>query len=299
MEEAKNSGQIEVIDDLNFSSIKPLNEAIAYSSEIKLPGLSKDPNKMLKFLQTLGIFMENSEGNIRTLSDLNQDEKQKITLAIIEYSSFKLDIEPRKIVEKLIVNRYSLKNESFGSILHDANDFSNLLNSCGRTENSSLGIAIAMGDRKVAFQKAQEILKDHKRSIMKSLSWIQENQKIQKKEYIQFFFGEDVIPESIIGTISSMLIFDAIGQVDKLKPIFGCAKRVDEEVYKISGRAHEFIVNKGVNLSEAIRKASELSNIDSLGGGHPPAAGTKVPIEKIDIFLENINKVIKEQLQKI
>ena len=96
-----------------------------------------------------------------------------------------------------------------------------------------------------------------------------------------------------------MLIFDAIGQVDKLKPIFGCAKRVDEEVYKISGRAHEFIVNKGVNLSEAIRKASELSNIDSLGGGHPPAAGTKVPIEKIDIFLENINKVIKEQLQKI
>ncbi|MHA1491127.1 MAG: DHH family phosphoesterase, partial [Promethearchaeota archaeon] len=299
LEEAKNSGLIEVIDDLNFSSIKPLNEAIAYSSEIKLPGLSKDPNKTLKFLQTLGILMENSEGNIRTLSDLKQDEKQKITSAIIEYSSLKLDIEPRKIVEKLIINKYSLKNESFGSILHDANDFSYLLNSCGRTENGSLGIAIAMGDRKSAFQKAQEILKDHKRSIMKSLSWIQKNQKIQNKENIQFFFGEDVIPESIIGTISSMLIFNPIGQVDKSKPIFGCVKRVDEEVYKISGRAHEFIVNKGVNLSEAIRKASELSNIDSLGGGHPPAAGTKIPKEKIDIFLENIDKVIKEQLQKI
>ncbi|MFX0049497.1 MAG: DHH family phosphoesterase, partial [Candidatus Hermodarchaeota archaeon] len=56
------------------------------------------------------------------------------------------------------------------------------------------------------------------------------------------------------------------------------------------------IVKKGVNLSEAIREALELTNLKALGGGHPPAAGTKVPIDKIDLFLENCNIIIKKQL---
>lgn len=95
-----------------------------------------------------------------------------------------------------------------------------------------------------------------------------------------------------------MLIFSKSDIIDKSKPIFGCAKRKEEGVYKISGRAHESIVKKGVNLSEAIREALNLSDLDALGGGHPPAAGTKVPVDKIDTFLENCNKVIKKQLQE-
>jgi len=59
LEDAKNLGLIEIISDLNFSSIKPLNEAIAYSKEINLPGLTGDVNRTLIFLQTLGILMEN------------------------------------------------------------------------------------------------------------------------------------------------------------------------------------------------------------------------------------------------
>ncbi len=93
-----------------------------------------------------------------------------------------------------------------------------------------------------------------------------------------------------------MLILDEGNKIDKNKPIFGCALRLDEDVYKISGRAHEKIVAKGVNLSEAIREALSLSKLDTLGGGHPPAAGTKVPSKQIEIFLENLNKVIEKQL---
>lgn len=297
LKDAKDTGLIEIISDLNFSSIKPLNEAIAYSKDIKLPGLTNDANRSLIFLQTLGILMENSKGSIRTLNDLNQNEKQKISSVIIEYASLKLDIEPNKIIEKLIINRYLLKNEVIGSELHDAADFSNLLNACGRTNNASLGIAIAMGDRKIAYRKSQEIVMNYKKLLMKSLAWIHDNHKIQQKEYIQYFFGEEIIPENIVGTIASMLIFENLEGVDKTKPIFGLAKREDENVYKVSGRAHEKIVNKGVNLSQAIRDACHLSSLDVLGGGHPPAAGTKIPIDKVDVFLENCNVVIKKQLQ--
>jgi len=299
VEDAIQANLIEIVNDLNFSPIKPLNEAIAYSSDIDLPGLSKNPNKTLKFLKTLGILMENLDGKVKTLNDMNQDEKQKISSAIIEYASLKLDIDPGDIIKNLIINRYIMKNEVVGSELHDFNEFSNLLNSCGRSNNGSLGIAIAMGDRRIAYQKAQSNLIDYKKSIAQSLSWIQKENKIQRKEYIQFFFGEDVIPENIVGTIASMLIFDKSGIIDKSKPIFGYAKRVDEDVYKISGRAHETIVKKGVNLSEAIREALELSDLDALGGGHPPAAGTKVPVDKIEIFLEHCNKIIEKQLKKV
>ncbi|MFX0187571.1 MAG: DHHA1 domain-containing protein [Candidatus Hodarchaeota archaeon] len=297
VDEAKRNGYIEIVDDLNFSSMKPLNEAIAYSSEIKLPGLTNDINKTLKFLQTLGILMENSKGDIRTLNDLNKDEKQKISTGIIEYASLKLDVEPIEIIKKLIVNRYLIKREKAYSELFDSNEFSYVLNACGRTNNASLGIAIAMGDRKKAYQQSYDIILNYKSSIVKSLSWIKENNKIHQMDFIQYFFGEDIIPENIIGTITSMLILERSDFIDIMKPIFGIAIREDENVYKISGRAHEQIVNRGVNLSEAIREALELINLDSLGGGHPPAAGTKVPMDKIELFLEKSNEIIKNQLK--
>jgi len=114
-------------------------------------------------------------------------------------------------------------------------------------------------------------------------------------DYIQYFYGEDVITDTMIGTIASMLIFDKSGVINKEKPLFGCSKRKAEGVYKISARASNAVVAEGINLSEAIRKALLLSDLDVLGGGHPPAAGTIVPIDKIDLFLKNCNIIIKEQ----
>lgn len=296
LEDAKKLGLIDIKNDLNFSSIKPLNEAVAYSKEINLPGLTGDVNRSLIFLKTLGILMENSNGNIKTLNELNNDEKQKISSAIIEYGSVKLDIEPSRIVEKLIINRYLLKNEEEGSELYDAAEFSNLLNACGRLNSGSLGIAIAMGDRKKSYQKSHEILLNYKKTLLKSLTWLYDNDKIQQKEYIQYFFAEDVIPETMVGTIASMLVFDNNERFDKSKPIFGLARVEDENTYKVSARAHEKIVNQGVNLSQAIRDTCDQSNLDVLGGGHPPAAGTKIPLDKVDIFLENCNITIRKQL---
>ncbi len=299
MTQALEANLLEISNDLNFSSIKPINEAIAYSTEMLLPGLTSDPNKTLKFLQTLGILMEKKDGTVKTLFDLTKDEKQKITSALIEYASIKTNLDPNDLVQKLIVKKYLLKKESIETQLYDANEFSNLLNACGRTDNGSLGIAIAMGDRKNAYQQAQKSLVNYKQLLVQALNWIFSGQKMQQRSYIQFFFGEDIIPENVIGTIASMLVFDNTDRVDKSKPILGLAKRLDENVFKVSARAHEQIVNQGVNLSEALREACRLSNIDVLGGGHPPAAGTKVPIDKIDLFLENCNKVIEQQLRKL
>ncbi len=297
LEDAKKSNQIEVINDLNFSSIKPLNEAIAYATDFNLPGLTNDANKTIKFLKTSGILVEDSDGKIRSLNTLNQDEKQKISSAIIEYASIHLNIEPHEIVQKLIVNKYLLKNEKKFPDLFYPKEFSSLLNACGRTDNGSLGIAIAMGDRKTSYQKGLENVKIYKRSLFEGMVWLIDKNKIHEEEFIQYFFGEEIISEKIVGVIATMLVFDNTRRILKSKPIFGIAKREDEDVFKISGRAHKSIVEKGVNLSDAIRETCRISNIDVLGGGHPPAAGTKIPTEKIDVFLKNMNGVIEKQLK--
>jgi RecJ-like exonuclease len=297
LEEAKKRGLIEIVDDINFSTIKPLNEALAYSSEINLPGISGDVNKSLKFLKKLGILMEKPDGTIKTLMDLNQKEKQKITSAIIEYASLKLNIEPYEILNNLIVNRYLLTNEETGSDLHDLSEFSNLLNACGRSNNASIGIAIAMGDREKAYKQAQKNLKEYKKSLSEALLWVKKEDIIQESENIQYFYGEDKIPETIVGTVCSMLIYDESNIIKKSKPIFGYAKRKNEQIYKISARAHESIVEEGVNLSKVIREALQLSRLKALGGGHPPAAGTTVPIDKIDLFINHCDKVVEQQLR--
>ncbi|MGV9197760.1 MAG: DHH family phosphoesterase, partial [Promethearchaeia archaeon] len=299
LEDAKELNLIEISDDLNFSSIKPFNEAIAYSSEINLPGLTNNENKVLKFLQQLGILMEDTEGNIRTLSDLTKDEKQKISSAIIEYATLKLNIEPQEIIRRLIINRYLLVNEKAYNDLYDCKEFSNVLNACGRTNSSSLGIAITMGDRKEAYQKAKENQKEYKKSIMEALNWLKENEIIEEKEFIQYFFGKDVITENIVGTVASMLIFNESELIDNRKPIIGLAERKKERVYKVSARADTDLVEQGVNLSEVLREACKLADIDVLGGGHPPAAGTKVPENKAQLFLNKCNIVVKRQLTEV
>ncbi|MFW9783676.1 MAG: DHH family phosphoesterase, partial [Candidatus Heimdallarchaeota archaeon] len=58
--DAINMNLLQEVNDLNFSPIKPLNEAIAYSSDFNIPGLTGDPNKVLIFLQRLGILVENT-----------------------------------------------------------------------------------------------------------------------------------------------------------------------------------------------------------------------------------------------
>jgi len=165
-----NNGFIKVVNDLNFSLLKPLNEAIAYSTDFKLPGLSNDINRTLKFLQTTGVLMENPNGDTKRLMDLNNKEKQQISTAIIEYATLKLNIEPSEIIKKLIVNKYLLLKEKQFLELYETNHFAYILNSCGRTSNGSLGIALAMGDRNNAYKQAIEILNDYRELLVSCLT---------------------------------------------------------------------------------------------------------------------------------
>jgi len=286
--------KLEIKTDLNFSSIKPLNEAIAYSSDIHLPGLSQRVDVSLNFLKKTGVLIEKPDGELKALNDFNWEEKKKLSSAIIKYAIDSCGLDPTEITGKLIVNKYIFEHETRYPELLEASEFSNILNSCGKTGNASIGIAIAMGDRNKSMVEAQEILRNYKDKLKKSVDWIFDKHKMHKLEFIQYFYGEDEIPEEIVGTVCSSLLNSQL--IDKTKPIFGYADKKGENFYKVSGRTTLDLVNSGVNLAEVIKIALKLTSLDSLGGGHPPAAGAKIKKDVILEFLFKCNKIVKKQL---
>ena len=63
---------------------------------------------------------------------------------------------------------------------------------------------------------------------------------------------------------------------------------------KVSARSTQELVEKGLDLSRALRKSAE--KLKGVGGGHKIAAGATIPKGKEEEFLESLEKEIKNQL---
>ena len=81
--------------------------------------------------------------------------------------------------------------------------------------------------------------------------------------------------------------------VDSSLPLIGFAITENGEV-KVSARSTQELVDKGLNLSAALKKAAKA--FDGVGGGHAIAAGATIPKGKEEAFLELVEHEIKGQL---
>ena len=76
-------------------------------------------------------------------------------------------------------------------------------------------------------------------------------------------------------------------------PLIGFADTENNNV-KASARATRDLVEKGLNLSAAMKKAA--ATLGGIGGGHSIAAGATIPKGKEDEFLALLEQEIKTQL---
>jgi RecJ-like exonuclease len=160
-------------------------------------------------------------------------------------------------------------------------------------DRPSLGIAVCMGDRGAALEEANRVLEDYRKSINKYLGWVMEKpERMREFENIYVVYGENFINEKIIGTISSIL---SSGLPNPEKPLIAYANIENEGVAKFSARTTDIVVNKGVNLGEVMRVASE--KFAGKGGGHNIAAGAQVPLDKIEDFVKIVNDLVGKQLR--
>ena len=282
---------ITVEKDLTFfgRETRPIHKALAATTNPFIPGLSGEEDKSLAFLASLDIKPKEGE-RWRALRDLTQDEKKRLSSALADHLISKgLHSE----VENLIGNVYVLTQEEPWTPLRDAREFALVLNSTGRLDRPSLGIALCMGDRGLALEEANKVLEEYRKNISKYLSWVMEKpERMREFENIYVVYGEDSVNEKIIGTISSILVS---GLENPEKPLIAFSIIQEENASKFSARTNDLALSKGVNLGTVMHIASE--KYGGKGGGHNVAAGAQVPIDKIDSFIKTVDELVGRQLK--
>jgi RecJ-like exonuclease len=285
------AGLLKVVKDLTFfgRETRPIHRTLATTTNPFIPGLSGEEDKALAFLANLDIPIKQGE-KFRALRDLNEDEKKRLCSALADHLLSKgLHLE----VENLIGYIYVLTKEEPNTALRDAREFAVVLNSTGRMDRPSLGVAICMGDRGAALEESNKILEDYRKNINKYLGWVAEKpERMRELQNIYVIYGENFINEKIIGTVSSIIVS---GLANNEKPLIAFANVEKEQAAKFSARTTDAAIRKGVNLGEVMRLASESQG--GKGGGHNIAAGAQVPITKIEDFVKIVDELIGKQLK--
>jgi RecJ-like exonuclease len=282
LEEAIILGKVTAIKGLRFygRNTRPIHKALEYSFDPFIPGISGSESNAIQFLSELGISVKD-DGEWKKLKDLTIEEQQKLASAII--------------VERLKSN-HSYAEDIFGenySLLgmpeefQDAREFSTLLNACGRLGRPDLGIRLGLND----FNPMNEVwtlLDEYRKTISGCMNLLRENNKIISTTSTSSFLScEGKIPESLIGTVTSIALNS--NMFDQSKPVFGFAETNDGKI-KVSARASKSI--KEINLRDIILYAAK--EVEGEGGGHKYAAGAFIPKDKKQEFVRIIDSKLRE-----
>ncbi len=284
-EEAKNSGLLQIDMDLLLfgRETRPLSDALAFTSQPFIEGLTWNRDSCFSLLRSAGINLKEG-GRFRTPSDLTDDEKRTLLEAITKFASSQ---NPTQIMEELIGHIYTFPSEERRSFLRDAREFSTMLNSCGRIGRAGVGIAICAGDRNKMLQDGENILVEYRKMIREYMN-ILTNERWRMNDSTRYLMvnGEGVIPETMTGTISSLLA----GSPKNAGKIIILRTNGEENTIKFSSRK-SIGCKADVNLSALMR--SGAAKFDGIGGGHDAAAGARITKDKLDGFLDFLEDGIK------
>ena len=291
LKDAVESKVIEVTKDLIFfgRQTRPIHRAIASTTDPFLPGLSGEEDRCLALLDAAGIPTK-VDDRWRTISDLSLEEKSRIVDKIIEHTiSSKF---PGEIVLNLIGSVYTLTREEPGTSLRDAREFATLLNSCGRMNRAGLGIAIGIGDRGESYQQAQQLYSEYKTQLSKYMNWVATAPNATRTgKNVVIVNGKGIIDESMTGAVSSLISSSKLFGESKVTVVTTLTRSGEA---KVSTRATEQLVQKGVNLGKILQNLSP--KYGGIGGGHAIAAGATIQSSELDGLLGDLEKSLDEVL---
>ncbi|MFC6952354.1 DHH family phosphoesterase [Halorubellus litoreus] len=289
VEEGVAVGALDTAKDLAVygKQTRPLPKLLEYASDLNIPGISNDARGAQSFLKGLDVECYR-DGDWRTWVDLSFEERQTITSALIKHAIGRG--VPSHRIDDLVSMAYTFPNESTGTELHDASEFSTLLNATARYERADVGLAVCLGDRTGALDRARELLRNHRRNLSEGVNFV-ENEGVTYEEHLQWFDADDRIRETIVGIVAGMAL--GADGVARDRPILAFANEDDEHV-KVSSRGTHALVRQGLDLSAVMQEASRAVGGD--GGGHDVAAGATIPRGERDAFVAEADRIVGEQL---
>jgi single-stranded-DNA-specific exonuclease len=287
--EGIDAGVVETGTDLALygKQTRPLPKLLEYATDVYIPGISNDQNGVLRFLNGVGIDLQ-EDGDWRRWVDLTAEERQTVASALVKRAMRK-GVSASKI-EGLVGTTYTLAAEPKGTELRDVSEFSTLLNATARYDRADVGLAVCLGDRDAALERARTLLTNHRRNLSEAISWVQ-SEGVTKEENVQWFHAEDRVRETIVGIVAGMAV--GANGIDRNVPIIAFANEDDENV-KVSARGTPALTRKGLDLSVVMKTASQAVGGD--GGGHTVAAGATVPKGTEEEFVTHADELVGEQL---
>jgi single-stranded DNA-specific DHH superfamily exonuclease len=267
LEEAVNAGVISVKKGLRIGD-GDLARVLEYTPEPYLD-ITGDREKIDSFLDILGL-----HGNIE---DLDTDQTKKLTSAV----ALKLakNASPEAI-EAAIGDVYILNKE----LVPNVYDLVAILNTCGKAEKGGMGLSICMRD-KTHLEEARDMAVSHQISIVENIK--KGMDMVKKGKSIGYLIGEDMestgmIASTFVRYVDPEMPFVAVNQVD--------------ELVKVSARGTRALVEKGLDLSFALREAAK--QVGGEGGGHNVASGASIPPGTAEEFIAKVDEIVAEQLPK-
>lgn len=267
---------------------RPVPKLLEYASDPILPGLTGEEPACVNFLIENDIPIK-EDGEWNNWHDLSRAEKRRILSALTKRMLSRG--YPVENVKRLVGEIYKFPDEKKGTMLHQAKEFSTLLNSCGRYDKGEIGLRVCLGDREEYLEKAHELLEGHQKKLVDCLDYV-ESEGVEERDHLQFFHGKNRIPDTLVGTVAGMVL--SSGDVDRRLPILAFAESKEREGVKVSSRGTKQLVNKGLDLSFVMSKSSK--RVGGEGGGHDVAAGALIPCGKEEEFLKEAEDIIQSQL---
>ena len=289
VEEGVAAGVLEEATDLAMygRQTRPLPKLLEYASDVRVPGITNDEAGAVGFLNDLGLDLKR-DGEWRTWVELSDAERQEVASALVQRAV--TSGVPASKVDRLVGTTYVLTREPEGTELRDASEFSTLLNATARYERADVGLAVCLGDRGGALDRARRLLANHRRNLSEGLRWVR-TEGVTQEANVQWFDAGERIRETIVGIVAGMA-YGADG-VDRSKPIIAFAAKGDDET-KVSARGTGTLAGRGLDLSVVMGEASAA--VGGGGGGHDVAAGATIPAGEEAAFVERADELVADQL---
>src|SRR5271157_2863548 len=228
---------------------------------------SGNPQETKKFLEELHI-----GGSIESLS---HEELKKLSSAL---TLKLLRKSPPDTIDSLLGDAYILNCE----LIKDVYDFTNTVNSCGKLGAPGLGLAVCLRDES-AMKEAESKRFEYSGQILNALSnAITNTHECGSLRYV------DICCSDVTGAIASTIIRYVMPD----KPII--VLNTENSSVKISARGTAELIEKGLDLSVAIRESAKLAGGN--GGGHKIASGGMIPVGNEKVFLKAADAAIGRQL---
>ena len=249
----------------------PISRSLYYSTEPYIRGVTGDQVAVDRMLADAKISADKLSVNF------TDDEKRRLS-SIIAVKLTEQGVSLDSMTE-LSRTRYYLRDWKM-----DAESMAELLDACGRTMSQGIGIAMCLGS-KDDLLRAMELRDNYNNSIMEAAVKL-DNAGLKVLNNIQYFDSTETGFTGILCGIMMRYISDPS------KPTIGL--NTAEDKIKISGRATYKQLDRGIDLSVALRDATKT--VGGEGGGHNIASGGSIPLGTSEEFLKNLDTIVGSQI---